>query len=182
MRDKKSCLFLHLTAVFNDDGLCGLVLAISGNTFHFVDDLGTIDHLTKHGMLAVQPRSLHSGDEELRSVGVGSSVGHREKVFLSVLQSKVLVVELGSIDGLATSSIATSEIASLAHELRDDAVEGRALVMKFLAEGAGALLTRAERAEVLCGLRHCVFEQFHDNLALTGTTDRDIEEDLGVPC
>lgn len=41
--------------------------------------------------------------------------------------------------------IATGEVASLEHELRDDAVEGRASVSE-------ALLARAKSTEVLSGL------------------------------
>jgi hypothetical protein len=38
------------------------------------------------------------GDEELRTVGVLSRVGHREKTLLAVLQLEVLIWELGAVD------------------------------------------------------------------------------------
>ena len=44
------------------------------------------------------------------------------------------------------------EITALDHELLDDAVEGGALVRKFVAGLAFAFLAGAERAEVFCGL------------------------------
>jgi hypothetical protein len=49
--------------------------------------------------------------------------------------------------------VATGEVTTLEHELGDDTVEGRALVVERLARAAGTLLTSAESAEVLSGLR-----------------------------
>lgn len=46
-----------------------------------------------------------------------------------MLEFEVLVLELGSIDALAACAIASGEIAALDHELLDDAVELRALVV-----------------------------------------------------
>ncbi len=65
-------------------------------------------------MLAVQPGGLGSADEELRAVGVGTSVGHGEDTFASVLQVEVLVFELVAIDGLSTSAVVVGEITALA--------------------------------------------------------------------
>jgi hypothetical protein len=48
----------------------------------------------------VQPRGDDGGDEELGSVGVGSSVGHGEQEGLVVPELEVLVGELVSVDGL----------------------------------------------------------------------------------
>lgn len=42
-------------------------------------------------MLSIEPGGSNSGDEELRSIGVSTSVGHRELTRLGVLQRKVLV-------------------------------------------------------------------------------------------
>ena len=44
-----------------------------------------------------------------------------------MLEGEVLVRELIAVDGLATGDVAGGEVATLAHELRDDAVEGGAL-------------------------------------------------------
>ena len=48
--------------------------------FDNVEALLVVD-ATKNDMLVVQPRSLHSGDEELSSVGVWTRVGHREEAW-----------------------------------------------------------------------------------------------------
>ena len=59
-----------------------------------------------------------------------------------MLELEVLVGELGAVDGLAAGAVVVGEVAALAHEVGDDAVEGGALE-------AEALLAGAERAEVL---------------------------------
>lgn len=69
-----------------------------------------------------------------------------------MLSLEVLVGELLSVDGLATSSISLGEVTSLAHELGDDSVELAALEVEGLAGLAGSLLTSAESSEVLGGL------------------------------
>lgn len=43
-------------------------------------------------------RSDHSSDEELRTVGVRTSIGHGKQALLSVLELEVLVLELVAVD------------------------------------------------------------------------------------
>lgn len=62
----------------------------------------------------------------LRAVRVGPGVGHREDPGARVAQVEVLVGELGTIDRLAAAAVAPGEVAALAHERGDDAVEARA--------------------------------------------------------
>jgi hypothetical protein len=45
-----------------------------------------------------------------------------------VLELKVLIRELLTVDGLAASSVTVGKVTALDHELLDDTVEGRALV------------------------------------------------------
>lgn len=40
-----------------------------------------------------------------------------------MLELKVLVLKLGSVDGFASSAIVVGEVATLAHEVRDDSME-----------------------------------------------------------
>jgi len=49
-----------------------------------------------------------------------------------VLEFKVLILELVSIDGLATSTILGSKVTSLAHELWNDTVERAAFIAETL--------------------------------------------------
>lgn len=74
-------------------------------------------------MVAGYSRSDNSGDEELRSVGILSRVGHAQESRTSVLQLEVLIGELLAVDRLSTGSVAPGEIATLDHELLDDTVE-----------------------------------------------------------
>jgi len=80
----------------------------------------------------------------LGAVGVWSGVSHGEETWLGVLVLEVLIWELLTVDGLATSTVATGEVTTLKHELWDDTVELAALV-------AESLLTSAESTEVLSG-------------------------------
>jgi hypothetical protein len=52
-------------------------------------------------VLAIQPRGHDSGDEELRAVGVGTSVSHGQEERTVVLQLEVFILELFTVDGLA---------------------------------------------------------------------------------
>ncbi len=74
-------------------------------------------------MLAIEPAGDDSGNEELRAVAigtscqqcfgtkvraclrVGTSIGHGQKSWLGVLAGEVLVGELLTVDGLATSAL-----------------------------------------------------------------------------
>ena len=77
-------------------------------------------------MLAIQPASHDSGNEELRAVAanfvsvaqrsgdqcclrVGASVGHGQQTGLLVLELEVLISELLAVDGLATSALNSNE-------------------------------------------------------------------------
>lgn len=74
-------------------------------------------------MPVIQPGSFNGGDEELGTVSVGSGVRHRHDTGSGVLQGEVLVGELVSVYGFAARAVVVGEIASLAHEVRDDTVE-----------------------------------------------------------
>ena len=50
------------------------------NCFH------TFDHTAKHSVFIVQPRGWYNRDEELTSVGVGTTVGHAHGIGAVVLQ------------------------------------------------------------------------------------------------
>ena len=85
------------------------------------------------------------GDEELRAIGILTSVGHAKLSLLGMLQLEVLVGELLSIDGLAASTITFCEISTLNHELLDDTMKSRPFVPK-------AFFSSSQRSKVLRGL------------------------------
>lgn len=151
-----------------------------------------VGNLAEDDVTAVQPGGHDGGDEELGAVAVldllarvhgmghtrldpawvggvrvGAGVGHGQQTRAGVLDLEVLIGELLAIDGLATSAVATGEVTTLEHELRDDTVEGRALVTE--ARGTGAQLL-----EVLGGLGDDVVvegEVNHTILDFMGGTD-----------
>merc|ERR1711862_33455 len=131
-------------------------------------------------VLAIQPRSLRRAEEELGSVGVGASIGHRQDARASVLELERLIGELGAVDALAAGAVASGKVAGLAHEARDDSVEAAALEVKGLAGLANALLAGAQSTEVLRGPRGNVLPELHHDSACLGLANDHVEEDLGV--
>ena len=69
-----------------------------------------------------------------------------------MLEIKVLICELGTVDRLTTGTIALSEISTLGHKARNDAVELAAFEVKRLATVSGSRITFCERREVLNSL------------------------------
>uniref|UniRef100_A0A8C0FDN5 Uncharacterized protein n=1 Tax=Bubo bubo TaxID=30461 RepID=A0A8C0FDN5_BUBBB len=80
-------------------------------------------------VLPVQPVCFIASDEELGAVGVWARV--------------FFIIKLLPVDGFASGAVVVGEVASLTHELGDDAVEAA----PFEAE---AFLVGAEAAEILC--------------------------------
>jgi len=124
-----------------------------------------VGDLAKDNVLAIQPRSNDGGDEELGTVGVGTGIGHGQETGSGVSFLEVLIGELLAIDGLATGAIASSEVATLQHELRNDSVELAALV-------AEALLAGAESTEVLGGLGNYIVIEVEVDTSSLGRRDR----------
>ena len=125
------------SGIADDHLLDGLVAASSRVSFDGFDDVHTVQHLisdlrvaynlskiivhlSKYDMLPVQPGGLHSGDEELRAVGVLASIGHGQPAGALVLQSEVLVLELVAVDGLPTSPSNTNVKPKLDFRQRSD--------------------------------------------------------------
>jgi len=125
---------------------------------HLLNDTSAFNYLTENNVLVVQMGGFHEGDEKLRTVGVGTSVGHRQKILLVVFLGKVLIGKLLTVDRLATSSVSASEVTTLGHEASNDTVELGALVTK-------ALLTSAKGTEVLGSLRSHIIVELEDDAA-----------------
>jgi len=121
-------LFLnHNSAISNLDDLSGPARC-STETRNLIYQSRAMNDLAEHDMLAIEPTGGHGRDEELRAVGVGASIGHREQIRAVVLQGEVLIVEPVAKDRLATSAIVLGEVATLEHEFGDDTVEQRVFV------------------------------------------------------
>merc|ERR1719476_983324 len=133
--------------------------------------------LAKHHVLAIEPLRFGCAQKELRAVGVRAGIGHGQDAGASVLEHEILVGELASIDGLAASAVASGEVASLAHEVRDDPMESAALEVQWLARLPRALLASAEAPEVLDGFGGNVTAELHDDSSCAIPPDRHVKED-----
>lgn len=81
-----------------------------------------------------------------------------------MFEDKVFIIELPAVDRLAAGAIVVGEVASLAHKLRNDAVEAAALVAKaFLvcAQAPEVLYTRCKKKDTCVDVYlnlHFIFE------------------------
>lgn len=106
--------FLEFTGVSNDNTLGGPSrLGATGlNLAHELLTLA-VEDLSKNNVTAVEPGGLNGGNEELGAVRVRTSVGHGENVRAGVLKLEVLVLELGTVNRLATTTIARGKVTTL---------------------------------------------------------------------
>ncbi len=140
---------------------------------HLFDHIQAFDNVAKDDMNSVEPVGLFGTDEKLRAVGVGARVGHGQDAAAGVLEHKVLVVELVSVDALAARAVAAREIPALAHELRNDAVKRAALV-------AVALFVRAQLSEILGRHGNDVGAELNDDTARLTFTNTDVHVNARV--
>jgi len=142
VRDRCGCCSGALElARLVDHNLFGGLTALRAVRLDLLDDIHTLDHCPEDHVLAVKPRSLNCGQEELGTVRVGTRVGHRQNAGTGVLESEVFIGKLSAIDGLSAGAVMVGEVAALTHEVRDHPMECRALE-------AEALLSRTQRPEV----------------------------------
>merc|ERR1740117_54056 len=116
--------------------------------FDCCHDIHALNNLSEHNVAAVEPRGLHSGEEELGAIGVRASVRHAKDTSASVLEFEILVSELRAVNALTASAVAAGEVTALNHEVRDDAVERATLEMKCLSSGRFAFVASAKVNEV----------------------------------
>ena len=177
---KTKCLLQLDSPTVRDDYWLRGSAGSRADGLHGLDDLHALHHGSEHGVLAVEVRGRHSGDEELTAVGVGTRIGHGQKTRSVMLQLEVLISKLRPVDALSASPITSSKVSALTHELWDDAVEVAALEVQRLARLAHALLPRAESQEVLSSLRYDICAKFEDNASGRSAADLDVEVGSGM--
>lgn len=158
------------TTVRDFSSLAGLSVSTS-DFVEFFNNLLSFNDFTENNMLSVKPGALNECDEELRSVGVGTSVGHWEKVRLVMFEFEVFIFKLVSINGLASGTISVCEVSSLSHEISDDSMERWSLVSK-------SFLSGTESFEVGSSLGDNTIKQFEDDSASWGGSDFDVKENF----
>lgn len=169
----------ELTAIGDDDRLGGPSAGRS-DLLDLLHDVVALDDLPEHNVLPVEPVGLRRADEELRSVRSGTGVRHGEYAGAGVPLNEVLVGELGAVDRLSSGAVPGGEVAALAHEVGDHAVEARSLVVERLAGAAFALLAGAERAEILRRLWDDIGVELHHDPSGRLAADGHVEENLRV--
>jgi len=136
--------FLQLASVSNHD-LLACLTTLRSKGFNLLDYVHALNDLSENHVLAIQPTGLCCADKELGAIGVGTSVSHGQNTWASVGQLEVLILELISINRLATGSVVGCEITSLAHEIRDNSVKGGSFESK-------SLFSCTQSPEILCSL------------------------------
>lgn len=169
--NRNSLKYLQFTGSVNgDSGSGGTRVRTVG--LDLLDNVVTVSHLTKDNVLTVQPWAGNSGDEELRTVGVWTSVGHRQQTWSVVGLGKVLVSELLTVDGSTTGSVTSGKVTTLQHELRNDSVESRVGVTE-------TLFTGTQGSEVFGGLWHNVVVQLEGDSTELVAVGGNVEVNLG---
>ena len=148
---------------------------VRSDLFHFLENVLSLSNLSEDGVLSIEMRSRNEAEEELRSVGVGTSVGHGEDTGTVMLVNEVLIGELSSVDGFTSGTVSNSEISTLCHEARDDSVPDAALEVEGLSRFTDSLLSSAESSEVIGGLGG-VSGKFHNDTASGLSSNGDVEE------
>ncbi len=147
--------------------------SLRAHILHLPHHVHALNHLTEHHMRPIQPISLLRAQKELTPVRVRPRVRHRNSARACMLQHKVFISKLLSVDALAAGAIAPREIATLAHELRYD-------TMKRAAFEAEAFLLCTKGAEVLRSHWYNVGSQFNDNTARVSSAYSDHHENSRV--
>jgi len=167
----------ELTTV--SDGHIALGLpALASLTFDRFHDIHSVNDFAEHHVLSIQPFGLDGAQEELRPVGVGSSVRHGQDTGTHVLFLEVLIRELLPVDRFTSGSVTPSEISSLTHEVGDDSMEFGSFEMQRNTRFAFSLFAGAETTEVLRSFGHDVIVQLHDNASGRLSAESDIEKHL----
>ena len=169
---------LDFSTVDNLNTLLGFarLRAHSLDLFHHVHPF---NHPTKYCVLAVQPGASHGGDEELRSVRIRACVSHGQQTRFVVTSFKILVVEFIAVNRLSPDPCSVREVASLQHELRNDPMETRVLVMQSLSAFSHSFFPGAEGSEILSSFRNHVVEQLERYFLRRRFPYRHIEKNLG---
>jgi len=98
--------FSHFLALWcgNDHILVWFVSWIGSGSFNSSNSAHATNNFAKNNMSTIQPGSFLYSDEELRSIGVFSSIGHWQPSWAIMLELEVFIFEAFSIDGSATST------------------------------------------------------------------------------
>lgn len=80
---------------------------------HLLHDIHPRNKAAKNHVFPIQVRGCAECNKELRAIGVGPRVGHREKTGPRVRQRERLVAKFAAIDGLAAAAVPFRKVAAL---------------------------------------------------------------------
>src|SRR5210317_1173454 len=95
---------LKLTRIFDCHSFAGCS-RIRSNTFHTLHNILSFKDLAKNNVTSIEPGSLHGSDEKLTSVGVWPSISHTQVERALVLELKILISKLLTIDTFTSTTI-----------------------------------------------------------------------------
>ena len=115
-------------------GSTGMVATVGLGALDRVDHVHALDDFAEHRVLAVEPGSLLRRDEkELRAVGVGTGVGHRQRA-----AHDLVVVDLVFERVAGAAGAGALRAAALDHEVLDHAVKGEPVVEAVARRACGS--------------------------------------------
>lgn len=95
-----------------------------------------------------------------------------------MLDGKVFVFKLISVDGFTTTSVKVGKISALDHEGRNDTVKDGSLVMQGLSLLAHTLFTGAKGSKVFGRLGHRLAKETEHNASTLAVFNFHVEKDL----
>ena len=131
-------LWLAFEDVEGADGVAGLTVASGVALADALHDIHAADDAPEDAVFAIEVGRGAKGDEELGAVGIGAGIGHGEDASTVVLEGERASFVVKFVAGAAGAC--ASWVATLGHEVADDAVEGCAVV-EALAREEDASLT-----------------------------------------
>lgn len=93
--------------------------------------------------------SLSEANEELRSIGIWSSISHGQSTSTTMAMIEILISESITIDRLAARPIVVCKVTSLCHETRNDSVEDRLFEVHWSSMTANAFFSSTENSKIL---------------------------------
>ena len=140
----------------NANGLPGSIIGSSPDLFQCFQHMSTLHQIdmTKHYVLVIQVGCWTERYKELRTIRIGTTIGHGKHSRLIVFDNKRFVGKRRRIVNTAsTRPITFGKVTTLCHESRNDPMKDTTLITERLG-------TLQQGDKVLNGLWHTVIVQF----------------------
>ena len=115
-----------------------------------------VNHLAEHNILAVQPLTFPTSNEELAAIPILPCTAHRQESRFIVIQQEIFVIEIFPVNAGRACSIVVENITAFQSHILGDLVKDAALVACRFA--INKEFTRAHLSKVLCCTRSNISE------------------------